>query len=50
MLFAVLMFLLHINLGCTVVIYDNYCSIVWGNISTGLSQRLEKLQNKAEFG
>ena len=41
------MFLLYINLGCRVVTYDNYCSVVWGNISAGLSQRLEKLQNRA---
>ena len=27
--------------------HPDYCSVVWGDISAGLSQRLEKLQNRA---
>ena len=27
--------------------YFNYCSTVWGNISKGLSDKFQKLQNRA---
>ena len=27
--------------------YFNYCSPVWGNINKGLSDKLQKLQNRA---
>ena len=27
--------------------YFNYCTMVWGNCSEGLSQKLQKLQNRA---
>jgi len=27
--------------------YFNYCSTVWGNISKGLSDKIQKLQNRA---
>jgi len=27
--------------------YLNYCSVVWGNCDSGLSKKLQKLQNRA---
>ena len=30
--------------------YFNYCSTVWGNISKGLSDKFQKLQNRAAQG
>ena len=32
---------------CSYGVNSNYCSPVWGNIGKGLSDKLQKLQNRA---
>ena len=44
----------HIPFNMLINVYDslvqphfNYCSVVWGNCGSGLSEKLQKLQNRA---